>query len=274
MNRIPFSRRACAVALAASCYALFAGWTLLHDSGVVGVTKKNGFGCTCHAFAPADSVTVWIEGPARLRQGTQGRYTLLMTGGPAIEGGLNVAAGRGALAPADGTSQLLPSIDGQELTHTSPKAFVADTVRWDFFYTAPADTSLDTLFSVANSVNGNGIPTGDKWNFGANFIVDLTNDSVLAVGPGELPRQRALLQNYPNPFNPATTIRYELDREGFVELSVYDIRGRLVAALVRERQSPGVHASLWDAGSLPSGIYLYRLTASGRSDVRKMVLLR
>jgi hypothetical protein len=247
---------------------------VLHGDGIVGTTKKNGFGCTCHNFAPADTVVVWIEGPARVQHGTQASYTILMTGGPAVDGGFNVAAGRGTLSTAETLTQLLASVDGLELTHTVPKGFVADTVRWQFRYTAPADTTLDTLFSAANSVNGNGIPTGDAWNFGANFVIDVTNDPPLAVAPGELPRSSALLQNYPNPFNPSTTIRYDVGSEGVVELAVYDVRGSIVAVPVRERKSPGSYTVRWDATGLASGIYVGRLSGPGFTLTRKMLLIR
>ena len=264
------SRRTLAVSAAALCYVLFLGWSVLHDDGMVGATTKNGFGCICHSATPSDSVTVWIEGPARMRKGTGASFLVLMTGGPAVKGGFNVAAGRGPLSPRDTTSQLLLS----ELTQILPKAFVSDTVRWEFFYQAPDDTTEDTLFSVGNSVNDNHNPTGDAYNFGADFIVDLYGDSATAAAREDLPPAFGLLQNYPNPFNPATAIRFELEREGHVQLELYDVGGRLVGTLVRERREAGVHEVSWDAAGMPGGIYFCRLSASGYSTTKKMILMK
>ena len=93
------------------------------------------------------------------------------------------------------------------------------------------------------------------------------------------PEDFALLQNYPNPFNPETTIRYTLPAPGEVELAVYDVTGRRVRTLVRQRQSAGAYTVTWDGRdargqAVASGVYLYRLVAGGQVQVRRMVLLR
>ena len=89
-----------------------------------------------------------------------------------------------------------------------------------------------------------------------------------------LPNSCILFQNYPNPFNSATTIRYSLNRPGRVTLVVYDSRGRLVKRLVSEYQQSGNHQARFNASSLPSGIYFYRLEANGFSQVKKMLLVK
>ncbi|HCT51713.1 MAG TPA: glycoside hydrolase, partial [Balneola sp.] len=82
-------------------------------------------------------------------------------------------------------------------------------------------------------------------------------------------------QNYPNPFNPSTTISYTLDSSTNVSLSVYDITGRKVATLVNGRQTAGAQEVRFDASSLASGVYIYRLeTATGASLTKKMVLIK
>lgn len=98
--------------------------------------------------------------------------------------------------------------------------------------------------------------------------------------PGDTPAAVfALQQNAPNPFNPSTRIEYSLAAAGSVRLSVLDAQGRLVAELVNDIQSAGVHAAEWqgrDAAGRPvaSGVYLYRLEAEGRTATRKMLLLK
>ncbi len=90
----------------------------------------------------------------------------------------------------------------------------------------------------------------------------------------ELPFQYALSQNYPNPFNPVTTIAYSIPTAETVSLKVFDMLGREVATLVEGIQAPGIHELQFDAGNLPSGMYLYRLNTQGFSDMKKLILLK
>jgi len=94
-----------------------------------------------------------------------------------------------------------------------------------------------------------------------------------------LPAVTALAGNYPNPFNPETTIRFSLARESRVEISIYSINGQLVRSLVNGSYGAGVHSAMWNGRDsigrpVSSGVYFYRMTTSGYSSVRKMVLLK
>ena len=94
------------------------------------------------------------------------------------------------------------------------------------------------------------------------------------------PEVFALANNYPNPFNPATTIKYALPQAADVELTVYNVVGQPVRTLVAEHQSAGRYVVEWDATndsghSLSSGMYFYRLEASGEFlETKKMLLLK
>lgn len=90
----------------------------------------------------------------------------------------------------------------------------------------------------------------------------------------EVPFQHALSQNYPNPFNPVTTIAYSVPTAETVTLKVFDMLGREVATLVDGIRAPGVHEIQFDAGHLPSGMYVYRMEANGYSEMKKLVLLK
>ena len=91
---------------------------------------------------------------------------------------------------------------------------------------------------------------------------------------GEMPKAYALDQNYPNPFNPSTVVSYALPFGGHVTLKVFNILGQEVARLVEGIRQAGYNSVVFEAGNLPSGIYIYRLTAGDFSQVRKMVVLR
>jgi hypothetical protein len=81
-----------------------------------------------------------------------------------------------------------------------------------------------------------------------------------------------LRQNYPNPFNPTTTISFSIPEPADMTLHIYDVLGRLVATLVDGRMESGEYSRVFDAGHLPSGVYVYRLRAGNRS-VTKLCLL-
>ena len=83
-----------------------------------------------------------------------------------------------------------------------------------------------------------------------------------------------LEQNFPNPFNPSTIIRYQLLKQSYITLKVYDVLGREVAVLVNEEQSSGSHSAIFNAASLGSGIYFYRLTSGSNAETKKMQFIR
>ncbi len=98
-----------------------------------------------------------------------------------------------------------------------------------------------------------------------------------------LPDAFVLGQNYPNPFNPSTTIGYSIpaylpgfkNLEGIaVTLKIYDILGTEISTLVNEQQQPGIYSVRFNAASLPSGIYFYRLSAGSFIESKSMLLLK
>ena len=129
---------------------------------------------------------------------------------------------------------------------------------------------------------------------GFNVWEDSFSIQLLPIGitdeGGAIPVEYALGQNYPNPFNPTTTIKYALPTSGEVLLTVYDLLGKEVARIVNGQQPAGYHEVTWDASSVASGIYFYRLQArqttvgqasptlvwraGGFVQTRKMVLLK
>lgn len=105
----------------------------------------------------------------------------------------------------------------------------------------------------------------------------LRPDQSTGVDDATLPAAFTLQQNYPNPFNGETRIRFAVPADGArvpVRLAVYDVTGREVAVLVDGVPGAGWHEAGFSAPRLASGVYLYRLEAGGRTDVKRMVLVR
>jgi hypothetical protein len=88
------------------------------------------------------------------------------------------------------------------------------------------------------------------------------------------PATYSLSQNYPNPFNPSTTIKFQVAKDGFVSLKVYDILGNEVKTLVSEFMNKGRYNAVFDASGLASGIYFYKLQTDSYTAVKKLMLLK
>jgi hypothetical protein len=107
-----------------------------------------------------------------------------------------------------------------------------------------------------------------------NIPLSGVGEIINSVGESDLPSQFALRQNYPNPFNPTTTIVYDLPTTARVELQVFNLLGQKVRELVSGVQPAGRHEISFDAASLPSGVYLYKLIAGSFLATRKMILTK
>jgi hypothetical protein len=187
----------------------------------------------------------------------------------------------------------LSTVRIQQITGTSNPAYF--TMPLDLRFFGPG---LDTTFKMINNL-------GDQ---SFTYTTPMRPDSVQLdpqnwilkdyqqVPTGvdkltQLPRLSVLYQNYPNPFNPTTEISFQIAKAGFVNLKVYDVLGREVAALVGEKLEPGYYSRQWNASAVPSGVYFYRLSVvpSARNlgttdtqtgqveellETRKMVLMK
>jgi hypothetical protein len=91
---------------------------------------------------------------------------------------------------------------------------------------------------------------------------------------GNVPKDFALHQNFPNPFNPSTVITYDIPRESFVKITVYDIAGKEVKTLINETMRAGSYSVTFSVSELSSGIYFYKITAGGYVKTLKMALIK
>lgn len=111
------------------------------------------------------------------------------------------------------------------------------------------------------------------------LVVEYRIPTASEYAASEVPNSFTLHQNHPNPFNPVTQIRYDLNNNGHVRLTVYSLLGEEIQILVDEVQSAGEYQVVWNTnetglGNLGSGVYLYRLTHNGQSETRRMLLLQ
>ena len=88
------------------------------------------------------------------------------------------------------------------------------------------------------------------------------------------PQKFTLHQNYPNPFNPTTNISFVLPASGAVSVKVYDVKGRRIQTLTDRIMQAGEHTLTFDASSLPSGVYLYKIETQNGSQTKKMTLIK
>jgi hypothetical protein len=88
-----------------------------------------------------------------------------------------------------------------------------------------------------------------------------------------IPKRFTLHQNYPNPFNPTTTIKYDIPKDGFISLKVYDVLGREIFS-VNEFKKAGSHETVFDGSGFASGVYFYSLESNGLKETKKMLLIK
>ncbi len=140
-------------------------------------------------------------------------------------------------------------------------------VTWTAMTTNPVPM-FENFRSVTFTQNGTG------WAVGDNGAIYKLEGATSVTDEGGTPFDFALEQNYPNPFNPSTVIRFALPTAGNVVLKVFNSLGEEVATLVDQFVEAGAHELVFDAATLPSGMYLYKLKAGNYTSVKKMLLMK
>ncbi|MBM4165371.1 MAG: T9SS type A sorting domain-containing protein [Ignavibacteria bacterium] len=237
----------------------------------VGLTRKNGVGCVCHNEFHSPNVNITIAGPDSVALGETANYTLTVYGGPDSAAGMNVAVLRGSLSSLDTFLVVLDS----ELTCTAPlRPSETGLIRWNFSYTAPFIPGADTLYAVANSVNLNGIPTEDEWNFGENVVLTAYEPNAVSEEENSLPSFR-LISSYPNPFNASTNIRFLQTEPAHISLRIFDISGKVVATLLENQwMDAGTYEVPFARTFIASGLYIVYFQTPSSSLSTKIILLK
>jgi hypothetical protein len=154
------------------------------------------------------------------------------------------------------------SADGGKTFATIPNSFIAGhgtTVdKHDYAYTDRDPVTATTYYRL-KQIDRDG-------------TVHYT-EGILAEGK-PVPTAFSMDQNYPNPFNPVTSIEFALPRDSKVTLEVYNVLGQRVATLVNEVRPAGYYSERFDASSVASGIYFYRLSTAETSILKKMLVLK
>lgn len=133
------------------------------------------------------------------------------------------------------------------------------------------------LLSI-DTTSGNATIIGTNTGFSGINGIAISSETVgISEVPGTVvPQSFALMQNYPNPFNPVTKIRFNVPagNSGNVNISVYDMTGKLVSQIVNQNLSVGTYEADWNASGFASGVYYYKMTGNSFSDVKRMVVVK
>jgi uncharacterized repeat protein (TIGR01451 family) len=133
--------------------------------------------------------------------------------------------------------------------------------------------SAEDVTLLAFYVTSNG-QVATRYDVVVQDVSFTSSTSVDTEDEEELPAAYVLEQNYPNPFNPVTTIAFTLPEAAHVRLAVYDVLGRQVTVLLDGLRGTGRHTVSFDASTLPSGTYFYRLEAPSQTLTRTLVLTK
>ena len=166
-----------------------------------------------------------------------------------------------------------------ELIYCEPPAGVVDLTGIDFGLCDMA-LGIGWINNSCQSISGCGWVI-DSVDYSEAFFS--TMDECIGAASLEIdytyPNYFYLYQNHPNPFNPVTDIRYVLPEDGLVNITIYDMMGRIVKTLVNSFQTAGYKSIHWDGASysnelVSAGLYLYMIQAGEFRQTRKMVLLK
>lgn len=244
--------------------------------------------CTsCHLTFPLNSGSgslTLLDAPDAYDPGQTYRLTVALADPSALRWGFELtvldAAGvrAGDVAPVDGNTQTSTAPSGREyIKHTSAGTApgTSGSRQWQFDWTAPAAETGTVAFWVAgNAANNNFFNTGDRiYNASAALDENVVTAAPVVLGPARL------LPSAPNPFNPRTKLRFALEFEQDVRLTIVDVRGRQVRELLRERRRAGVHEVQWDGRDdsgrdIASGSYFARLVTPTQALGQTLTLIK
>lgn len=137
----------------------------------------------------------------------------------------------------------------------------------------PGGTIPGSNFKLSGSnPDGSSIPVGYVFAYTQTFSI--LNPSSINKIDVDIPEKFSLYENYPNPFNPSTNIKFDLPKNSFVKLIIYDILGKEIKTLINENLNAGAYKINWNSENMQSGIFFYRLLTNNYDCTKKMVLIK
>ena len=166
------------------------------------------------------------------------------------------------------------------IPNPNPYTFSNDTLTIDLFF------GNTWQHPISFECDGNVVTTGDTtvtwwsswWRVGYD-ISECEGQELALTNATKYPETFKLSQNYPNPFNPITSLRYDLPEDGLVNITIYDMMGRVVKTLVNSSQTAGYKSVQWNATNdrnepVSAGLYLYTIQTGEFRQTKKMVLIK
>jgi hypothetical protein len=102
----------------------------------------------------------------------------------------------------------------------------------------------------------------------------MVNPSGINNYSSEIPKEYKLYNNYPNPFNPTTKIKFDIPKNNYTKVAIFDMLGREIKTLVNENLLTRKYEIEWNASNYSSGIYFYKMTTNSFASIKKMVLIK
>jgi len=189
----------------------------------------------------------------------------------------------------DGTSpgNLMDSVSGSTYISdwiTVPIDSVAVGSGQDFFVSIKfINETYAFCFDNTGQLSGRSYLSADGINYDnmlsahgdANIRAKISTDAFIEIEPvAVVPNDIILLPNYPNPFNPETTFSFNIESLEHTSLSIYDIQGRIIETLIRDKINPGFHSITWNASEVATGVYFVKLISGDKIKTRKIMVLK
>jgi len=204
---------------------------------------------------------------------------------------IRVAYDRGSPAPPPGLAAPLNNTQGAPTNVTLQWSGVSNALSYNIQIST--DAYFNNIVYSRTNVTGNShavqqgtlvLNTAYWWRVqpvrssGAGMYSDgwkfQTRTTGVAQVSSNIPAVYKLYNNYPNPFNPTTKIKFDLPKNSFVKINIFDITGRLVNELLNLNLQPGSYETEFNGMNLSSGVYYYRIEAGDFIETNKMILVK
>ena len=205
---------------------------------------------------------------------SDGPFTVTHRWSLSITSAVQLAGASASFMAADGSVRLVWSVapGSQNVAFDVHRSLVRDGV-----YQKVNETPIVAAEDGCYLFEDHGVEAGRTYYYKLMEQGEEAAENIIMVTV-PAPQSFVLMQNYPNPFNPSTQIRYQIDKPGKVNLTIYNMMGQPVRVLVDEYRTPGYYTVEWDGQDkngteTATGLYLYRLESADQVQVKRMIKL-